>query len=181
MTDLAPPSPFFVQHLEELRDAAAGRAVLDLACGRGRHALAAAAFGVWAIGVDRDAASLAALADAAAHRGLRVEATRSDLERDKEIPFVDGSCGGILVFRFLFRPLAPRIEALLAPGGLLLYETFTEHQRELPGGPRRDAFLLAEAELPGLFPGLEIVDYWEGATAGANPAALARLAARRPA
>ncbi len=93
---------------------------------------------------------------------------------------MEGSCGAILVFRFLFRPLAPEIETLLRPGGLLLYETFTVHQRELPGGPRNAAFLLADDELPALFPGLEILDYWQGVTDDPNPTALARLAARRP-
>jgi len=179
VSDLAPPSAFFLQHRESLRTAAAGRPVLDLACGRGRHTLAVAECGARAVGADRDPSALASLASAVAERGLRAEVIRADLERDPEIPLVDGSCGGILVFRFLFRPLAPRIERLLAPGGILLYETFTERQRELGGGPRRAAFLLAEAELPGLFPGLEILDSWEGVTDGESPTALARLVARR--
>ena len=51
-------------------------------------------------------------------------------------------CGAILVFRFLHRPLAQDIERVLAPGGLLLYETFTTQQRELERGPRNAAFLL---------------------------------------
>jgi len=181
LTDLAAPSSFFVKHLEDLRAAAAGRPVLDLACGRGRHTLAAAEAGLRSVGADRNAAALAELAQAARRRRLPAECVRSDLEAESGIPFDAGSCGGILVFRFLFRPLAPRIEELLAPGGLLLYETFTQRQRELSGGPRRAAFLLAPAELPTLFPRLEVIDYWEGVTAGPNPAALARLAARRPA
>jgi hypothetical protein len=112
-------------------------------------------------------------------RGLRVDAIRTDLERPTEIPFADSTCGAILVFRFLFRPLADRIETLLAPGGLLLYETFTVHQRALGGGPRRDAFLLEDGELPALFPRLVVLDSWQGVTDGPNPAAVARLAARR--
>jgi SAM-dependent methyltransferase len=167
-------------HRESVCAAARGGPVLDLACGRGRHTLVAADWGAHAIGADRDPAALADLEEAARARGLRADAVRTDIERPGEIPFADESCGAILVFRFLFRPLAPTIESLLRPGGLLLYETFTERQRELTGGPRRAAFLLAAGELPALFPGLEVIESWEGVTDGPHPAALARLAARRP-
>ncbi len=85
------------------------------------------------------------------------------------------------MFRFLYRPLAQQIEKTLRPGGLLLYETFTHRQREFARGPSNPAFLLAEGELPTLFPGLEVLDHWEGVTPGDSPTALARLAAQRPA
>jgi SAM-dependent methyltransferase len=179
LSEPAPPSTLFLENLERLRSAAAARPVLDLACGRGRHALAVAEAGLRSCAVDRDRESVRLLTEAAAARGERVECIRADLEADPNPPFQNGSCGGILVFRFLFRPLAPRIETLLAPGGLLLYETFTVAQREFVGGPRRAAFLLEPGELRDLFPGLETIAYWEGVTAGPRPAALARLVARR--
>ena len=83
------------------------------------------------------------------------------------------------MFRFLHRPLAPEICNALAPGGLLLYETFTVHQRELGSGPRNSAFLLETGELRRLFRDLEPLDYFEGETEGVRPEALARLLARR--
>jgi predicted RNA methylase len=81
VTALAPPSPFFLRHREALRVAAERGPVLDLACGRGRHCLAAADAGLYAIGADRDATALASLQTAAVERGLRVDAIRTDLER----------------------------------------------------------------------------------------------------
>jgi SAM-dependent methyltransferase len=180
VTELAPPSPFFVQQSARLRTAARRGPVLDLACGRGRHCIAAAALGAYAVGVDRNRGFLADLRAAAHARRLRVDAIRADLEKPREFPFAPGCCGAILVFRFLFRPIAPRIEEALRPGGLLLYETFTVHQHELPGGPRNPAFLLAEGELPELFPSLEILESWEGISEGNAPTAVARLAARKP-
>jgi SAM-dependent methyltransferase len=179
MTGMPPPSPFFVQQTARLSDAARRGPVLDLACGRGRHCIAVAELGAHAIGVDRNPAYLAELRTAACERELRIDAIRANLEDPPEIPLALGCCGAILVFRFLFRPLAPRIEEALRPGGLLLYETFTSHQRELGTGPRNPAFLLAEGELPDLFPGLDVLAYWEGVTEGASPAAVARLAARK--
>jgi SAM-dependent methyltransferase len=177
VSEPAPPSPFFVRHTARLRAAAQRGPVVDLACGRGRHCIAAAAAGARSIGVDRNAVFLAELRAQARRRQLGVESIRADLEAAPEIPLMAESCGAILVFRFLFRPLAPRIEKLLQPGGLLLYETFTAHQQALGTGPRNPAFLLADGELPQLFPGLEVLEFWEGVSGGA---ALARLAARRP-
>jgi hypothetical protein len=69
--------------------------------------------------------------------------------------------------------------ALLRPGGVLVYETFTIHQRKLGTGPRNPAFLLEPGELPRLFPQLAVVHLWEGITRGPAPNATARLLARR--
>ena len=179
MSDLRPPSPFFRLHLDRLRESSQLGPALDLACGRGRHALALAAAGGRAIGVDRDASALLALRQRALAAHLPVDTLRADLETRMGIPFISGSCGAILVFRFLSRPLAEPIQTTLAPGGLLLYETFTTEQQRLGSGPRNPAFFLRPGELRELFAGLEIVDYWEGVTGGKRPEAMARLVARR--
>jgi SAM-dependent methyltransferase len=177
---MAPPSSFFVEQTARLSSAAERGPVVDLACGRGRHCIAAAEGGAYAIGVDRNATFLAELRATARERGLRVDAVRADLEHQSELALKPECCAAILVFRFLFRPLAPRIEEALQPGGLLLFETFTVHQAEFATGPRNPAFLLAEGELPELFPSLEVLAFWEGVTNGSSPAAVARLAARKP-
>ena len=179
MSDLRPPSPFFQQHLDRLRASGHLGPALDLACGRGRHALALAAAGGRAIGADRDAAALLELRQRALAARLPVDTLRTDLETEWGIPLESGSCGSILVFRFLFRPLAGPILTTLAPGGLLLTETFTTEQQRLGAGPRNPAFFLRPGELRDLFAGLEIVDYWEGITGGERPEAMARLLARR--
>jgi len=174
------PSPLFTEHVDTLRDAGRLGPVLDLACGRGRHAVPAAAAGLPVVGVDRSATFLAELR-ARAPAGHPVPCVRTDLEAEAGIPFAAASCGAILVFRFLFRPLAPAIASLLAPGGLLLYETFTVAQRDLAWGPSNPAFLLAPGELPALFPDLEMLQYAELCEGDPRPDAIARLAARKPA
>ncbi|MEE8508744.1 MAG: methyltransferase domain-containing protein [Myxococcota bacterium] len=178
-TESGAPSPFFLAHRDALEACAQAGPILDLASGRGRHALAAAAWGATAVAVDRDRDKLSWLRARAAARQLSVDCVLSDLETDLGIPIKPGSCSAILVFHFLFRPLAPTIETALHPGGLLLYETFTERQSELASGPRNPAFLLAEGELPALFPGLEVIEFEEIVTGGTHPQALARLCARR--
>jgi SAM-dependent methyltransferase len=150
--------------------------VLDLACGYGRHSLAAAKLGLPVLAMDRNQEALRALQRIAPPL---VQCVRTDLEREAIIPVAPASCGAILVFRFLFRPLAPAIVRALRPGGLLLYETFTTHQRNLGQGPRNKAFLLEPNELPQLFVDLQRIDYEEVVSPGPRPAALARLTARR--
>ena len=85
----------------------------------------------------------------------------------------------MLVFRYLYRPRASWIESLLRPGGLLLYETFTIHQRDLGQEPSNEAFLLREGELREAFGALRVLSYWEGLTEGPRPDAMARLVARK--
>jgi SAM-dependent methyltransferase len=174
------PSSFFLAHLDGILEASRRGPVVDLACGRGRHCIVAAEAGAHVVGVDRNGDFLAALRRAARERHLPVECVRADLERDPGLPFLTDACAVILVFRFLYRPLAPGIEAALQPGGLLLYETFTHDQVALAGGPRNPAFLLERGELPKLFPNLEVLSSWEGTTAGERATAVARLAARKP-
>lgn len=152
--------------------AAAHGGLLDLACGRGRHALLAASWELDVVALDRDARALRSFAAATVAR------VRADAELAAGLPFRPARFGAVLVSRFLFRPLVPRLVALLRPGGLLLYETFTKRQRELGQGPRNPSFLLDDGELPGLFPALAVEHYAEGLREGAW---LASLAARKPA
>jgi hypothetical protein len=131
------------------------------------------------VGFDRNLESLAILSREAERRRLAVSAVRADLETGHGIPVRPGSCGAILVFRFLFRPLASAIESALALGGLLLYETFTCDQEKLGYGPANPALLLLPDELPRLFPHLEVSEHWEGVTEADRPEAVARLVARK--
>lgn len=153
--------------------------MLDLACGRGRHALAAAALGLPTLAIDRSRESLRSLHTMAAERGHAVTTLQADLETEAGIPLQAGRCGALLVFRFLYRELAPHICAALRPGGLLLYETFLLSQRELGYGPKRAEFLLEAGELPQLFSELEVLEYDEGIRPGPKPESTARLLARK--
>jgi SAM-dependent methyltransferase len=179
VTDINPPSAHFLKHFDAIRAATSLGPVVDVACGRGRHTLAAAERGVPVIGIDRHAARLAELRATAHARTLPVCAVRADLE-EEGLPLASASCGALLVFRFLHRPLAPALIEALRPGGLLLYETFTIHQKELLHGPKNESFFLKDGELPTLFTPLELIEVWEGRIDGDFPMAVAQLAARKP-
>jgi SAM-dependent methyltransferase len=169
-----------LEHVPALAEASRHGPVVDLACGEGRHAQALAERGIPVVGLDRRAEALHALRDQARRAGLAVQPLRADLESARWLPLAPARCAALLVFRYLHRPLAPALEEALRPGGLLLYETFTIFQREHGYGPVNPAFLLEPGELPRLFPRLEVLSFWEGVAEGPRPAAVARLAARRP-
>ncbi len=173
------PAALIREELPRVTAHTRGRPVLDLACGRGRNALAAAASGLRVIGLDRDAEALAELGARARQAQLAIARVRADVEAGQALPFASGALGAVWVFRFLFRPLSAEIARVLAPGGLLIAETFTTAQRALGRGPTRDAFLLAPGELASLFPELETIRWEEGVFDEPEPTALARLVARK--
>ena len=165
-------------HVDLVAQAARVGLVVDVACGEGRHAQALAARGIPVVGVDRDETRLRALAQRARDNNWPIRVLRADLEASPSPPWPPASCGALLVFRYLHRPLCAALAASLRPGGLLIYETFTTAQRELGQGPRNPAFLLEPGELPRLFPALEVLESWEGIWPSPPRAAVARLVAR---
>jgi SAM-dependent methyltransferase len=128
--------------------------VLDLACGEGRHSLAAASLGAAVIGLDRDGKRLALARERAVEAGLSIEWLELDL--DGAWPDL-GSFDAVLVFNYLDRASMPRILRLLSPGGLLIMETFLEAQLDAGWGPTSEKHLLRPGELAGLVAPLTVV------------------------
>lgn len=67
----------------------------------------------------------------------------------------------VIVTNYLWRPLFPVIAQSVAPGGLLLYETFAQGN-ETVGKPSRPDFLLRSAELLQAFKNMHTVAFEEG-------------------
>jgi rhodanese-related sulfurtransferase len=133
---------------------------LDVACGRGRHALLLAAAGLRVRAVDRDGERIAALRDVAGRLRLRLEAEVVDLEGG---PAALGEAAYDLVLgiNYLHRPLFPALVRAVRPGGLLLWETFTIAQAGR-GHPTNPDFLLQPGELPRLVAPLEVLRSRDG-------------------
>ena len=145
------PSTWFLWQAHFIRP---GARVLDLACGEGRHSLAAAVLGATVLGVDRDSEKLATARDLAASPGLSVELREVDLETSW--PHF-GEFDVVLLFNFLDRARMPDAVACVAPGGVLIMETFLHAQRELGWGPQSGDHLLEPGELAQLVRPLEVL------------------------
>ena len=144
------PSTWFTWHDHLL---GAGVRVLDLACGEGRHAVAAALRGAKVTAVDNDGAAIERGREIAAAHGVEVEWREADLTGTWP---AFGTFDVVLAFNYLDRDRMADLRALVAPGGALLMETFLVAQRHLGWGPQSDAHLLLPGELPKLIAPLAI-------------------------
>jgi tellurite methyltransferase len=141
-----------VEHRELLEAQPRGRAV-DVACGRGRNTLLLADLGfdvdavdISGVAVERVQARTAGRAGAV--HGVRADVTTTPLPR----PPYDV----VLDIDFLERSILGTLRDALAPGGLLVFETFTsDHPTMNP------AFTLEPNELLRAFAGLRVLSYRE--------------------
>jgi len=130
-----------------------GGPVLDVACGHGRHLRWFAGRGHPVTGVDRAPEAIAAVAGFG-------RALQADIENGPW-PFEGEHFAGVVVTNYLWRPLLPALVASVAPGGVLIYETFATGN-ETVGKPSRPDFLLQPGELLQACHGLRVVAYEDG-------------------
>lgn len=159
--NMAPPSTW-VQRWSHL--VADRGVVLDVACGHGRHAR-------WfyerhhpVVLVDRSREAIESIAIPAS----ACEAVVADIENGPW-PFAGRQFDAVVVTNYLWRPLMPTLLDSLAPGGVLIYETFTQGN-ETVGKPSRPDFLLRTGELLQVCQGLRVVAFEDGFQESVNPA-----------
>ena len=149
-----------------------------MACGYGRHAYHFYQENHAVTVVDRAQAAIESIAIPA----NSCEKVVADIENGSW-PFTDRQFDVVVVTHYLWRPLMPTLLASLAPGGLLIYETFTQGN-ETVGKPSRPDFLLRPGELLETCKELRVVAFEDGFLAGAGgqtPRFVQRIAAVREA
>ena len=164
------PSAWVVQWAERVP---AGGAILDVACGSGRHARFFAARGHPVDAVDRDAAAIAALAVVPG-----VVARCADIEGGPW-PYAGRQFAAVVVTNYLHRPLFPALIAAIAPGGLLIYETFAEGN-EAYGRPANPDFLLRRGELLERVGAMQVLAFEDLYVDLPRPAVVQRICAAMP-
>jgi SAM-dependent methyltransferase len=139
----------------------AGSTVLDVACGLGRHALHFSKLHHPIAAVD---IAQAAIDEIAKKLPLTAQLKVADIENGPW-PFMQNDApqqfGAVVVTNYLWRALLPTIVASVAPGGVLIYETFA-HGNASVGKPSRPDFLLRPGELLAACAGLRVVAYEDG-------------------
>ena len=130
--------------------------VLDVACGHGRHAHYFHNNNHPLTLVDRAQTAVESiLIDA-----QDCEKVVADIENGPW-PFTGRQFDAVIVTNYLWRPLMPSLLASLAPGGVLIYETFTDGNATV-GKPSRPEFLLRPGELLAICKDLRIVAFEDG-------------------
>jgi len=152
--------------------APAGGAVLDLACGGGRHGRHFLERGHPVVLLDRDVSDVKDLAGRA-----DVEIIEADLEGEAALPFAGRQFAAIVVTNYLWRPILSLLAGAVAEGGLLLYETFGLGNEDY-SRPRNPDHLLRPGELLEAFgKDLQVVAYEHGLRCDPKPRVIQRIAA----
>jgi SAM-dependent methyltransferase len=153
---------------------AAGGPVLDVAAGNGRHARFFASRGHPALALDRDETALAGMAEAP---GIAVRL--ADLESAPWPLAADEKFAAVVVTNYLHRPLFHALLDALAPGGVLLYETFAKGNESVgERKPSNPAFLLKPGELLDAVNGrLRVIAYQDGFTSTPRASCVQRICA----
>lgn len=164
------PSPWVVRWASLARERCA---VLDVACGGGRHARYFAARGHVVDAVDRDNAALSRLAAVPG-----ISPCCADIEGGAW-PYAGRAFGAIVVANYLHRPLIPVLLDALAPNGVLIYETFALGN-ERYGRPANPDFLLKPGELLEAVRGrCRVIAYEDTYVDEPRPAMIQRICAQR--
>lgn len=148
--------------------------VLDVACGAGRHLRWFTARGHTVTGVDRDIDAARANVPGARLVCADIENAPWPLVHQGQAAQFDA----VVVTNYLWRPLMQTLMDSVAPGGVLLYETFTSGQETI-GRPARADFLLLPGELLRYCAHLHVVAY-ENGFLDTPPRFVQRIAAVRP-
>jgi SAM-dependent methyltransferase len=164
------PSPWIVKNAPLIPKE--GR-VLDLACGYGRHAVWLTEQGYRVDAIDRDARVVSGLL------GLEnISVLVIDLEAGVW-PQSDQRYDGLVVSRYLYRPLLHTLASMLNPGGVLIYETFMVGN-ERYGKPSNPDYLLRRNELLETYlPLLNIISFEQGEERQPRPSVMQRICAGR--
>jgi SAM-dependent methyltransferase len=165
------PSPWITRFAPLVRP---GAAVLDVACGGGRHTRLFLGRGHPVTAVDVDISGLGDL-----RRHPQLELVQADLEDGSPWPLPGCRFGAVVVTNYLWRPLFPPILASIDEDGVLLYETFARGN-EAYGRPANPDFLLEPGELIEVVrERLQTVAYEHGHLEHPMPAIKQRLCALR--
>ena len=182
-------SPLIEKYLAQLQKLALSKQapVLDLACGSGRNGLYLVENNIPVIFADVNDESLEqvkqSLSSFSADKQKLAQCWQVDFEQANSIPLRDKFFAEIMVFRYLHRPLFEQIKGAIKPGGMIIYETFTEQQAQF-GRPKNPDFLLKSNELLTQFADWKILHSFEGivntGVNGETKQAIAQIVAVKP-
>lgn len=154
MADSMPHEP--IKFIKKYADLANGTQALDIACGNGRHSKY-----LVSLGYKVDALDISSIAISSLSGIDNIEATEVDFDTH----VLDKNKYDLIVCTyFLERKLFPQIIEALKPNGIILMETFVQHDNN-GRKPTHPTFRLKESELKAYFEKkcelLYIEEWWD--------------------
>lgn len=133
--------------------------VLDMGMSEGRNAVFLARKGYKVTGIDISSVAVKKAKMLASEYGVRINTIVASMNKYK-IP--DGSFDAILCFYYVDRSLHEKMISWLRPGGILIYESHTDLQRQVKGSELYSTeYLLRPGELLTMFKGMKVLKYEE--------------------
>lgn len=150
------PAKFLAENFDYLPDNAK---VLDMGMGEGRNAVFLAQKGHQVTGVDISSVAIKKSRMLAKEFGVKVKGIVATLNKYK-IP--ENSFDAIICFYFVDRSLVQKMKKWLKPGGLIIYEAYTEKEaKKIANGKYSEEQYLKDKELFTLFEDMSILKYEE--------------------
>ncbi len=136
-----------------------GSTVLDMGMGEGRNAVFLALKGHNVTGIDISSVAVKKSRKLAREFGVRIKTVVASLSKYKISP---GSFDAIICFYYVDRALIEKMKTWLKPGGIIIFEAYTDLQRNVRNFENYSKkFLLRQGELLNLFKGMKILKYQE--------------------
>ncbi|MEX0798821.1 MAG: class I SAM-dependent methyltransferase [Bacteriovoracaceae bacterium] len=150
------PAKFLAENFDFL---APNSNVLDMGMGEGRNAVFLAQKGHKVTGIDISSVAIKKAHMLAKEFGVKVKGVVASLEK-YSIP--ENSFDAIICFYYVDRKLAAKIKKWLKPGGVLVYEAYTEKQKNKKNHQKysEDQYL-RPGELLEMFKGMKLLKYEE--------------------
>jgi tellurite methyltransferase len=150
------PAKFLAKNYEYIKQ---GAHVLDMGMGEGRNAVFLARKGFKVTGVDISSVAVKKSRALAREFGVRINGIVASLEKYR---IADESLDAIICFYYVDRNLNKKMIKWLRPGGVLIYEAYTDMQRQLKAYQKFDKrYLLRPSELLTMFPKMKVLKYEE--------------------
>jgi len=136
-----------------------GAKVLDMGMGEGRNAVFLARKGFKVTGVDISAVAVRKARKLAREFGVRINTVVASLNKYK---IEKNSLDAIVCFYYVDRSLTEKMMSWIKPGGVIIYESHNDLQRNVKGSENYDKrYLLREGELLSMFKKFRILKFEE--------------------
>ena len=136
-----------------------GAKVLDISMGEGRNAVFLARKGFNVIGIDTDSVAVRKARRLAREFGVQIETSVNPVDK---FMVSKASLDAIISFYYVDKSIINKMKSWLKPGGIIIFEAYTERQRQLNLSVKYDDYsFIKEEHLLKYFGNMKILKFEE--------------------